>query len=97
MKKNGTQFDNTFCLDGMNALDILNKTNKEKTFNDKLQMLLFLGKKAGYRKLTDKQIVIAYYGKYTTKDSTDQKTLKEIREGLSKVKSPFKELIDFNG
>lgn len=66
------------------------------TFQTKLEDLFNLAKKEGYKKLTDKQVMIAYYGKYTTQNKTDRKTLSEIREGLSKLQSPYKELIDKN-
>lgn len=65
-------------------------------FQTKLEALFDLAKKSGYNKLTDKQVMIAYYGKYTTKDNNDRKTLSEIKEGLNKLKSPYKELIDHN-
>lgn len=78
-------------------IDNLIKLNKEKTLNDKLKMLIVLGKKAGYDKLTDKQIMIAYYGKYTTQDKTDRKTLSEIREGLNCLQTPYMESIDKDG
>ena len=52
---------------------------------------------SGYNKLTSKQITIAYYGKYTTKNNKDCKTLSEIKTGLSNIKSEVcKNLIDFN-
>lgn len=77
-------------------IDTLIKLNKEQTFTDKLKMLIVLGKKEGYNKLTDKQLMIAYYGKYTTKDKTDRKTLSEIKEGLKYLQSPYIELIKSN-
>lgn len=58
-------------------------------FSTKLMDLLDLAKKSGYNEVTAKQVTIAYYGKYTTKDSNDRKTFEEIKDGLSKIPSPY--------
>ena len=65
-------------------------------FQTKLEELITLANKAGYQKVTPKQLVIAYYGKYTTQDNNDRKTLSEIRTGLSKLSSEYNKHIDFN-
>lgn len=84
-------------LNNPEALNVLISNNRERTFDDKLRMLLLLGKKSGYNKLTSKQITIAYYGKYTTKNNKDCKTLSEIKTGLSNIKSEVcKNLIEFD-
>ena len=75
-----------------------NKDATEKdTFQTKLKNLITLANMSGYPKVTPKQLVIAYYGKYTTQDANDRKTLAEIKEGLTKLSQTYNNHVDFNG
>lgn len=82
--------------DSITFKTVMDSSPQKDVFQTKLENLFDLAKESGYNKLTDKQVMIAYYGKYTTQDKTDRKTLSEIREGLSKLQSPYKELIERN-
>lgn len=95
-EKNTHSHKGIFELDEISVLNMFTQQNKEKNLKDKLEMLITLGTKAGYDKLTDKQLVVAYYGRYTTKDHNDCKTLSEIKEGMKRLQSPFKDHIEYD-
>lgn len=73
-----------------------NSTPEKDVFQNKLKTLITLANMSGYPKVTPKQLVIAYYGKYTTENHNDRKTLAEIKEGLTKLSSVFNDHVDFN-
>lgn len=51
-------------------------------FRDKIYTLFSLAKQQNINKLNENQIAVAYYRKYTTKDSKDIKTVDQIRAKL---------------
>lgn len=77
-------------------LDNLIKLNKELTTQDKIKKILLLAKKQGHGKLTARQLVIAYYVRYTMDDRNDFQDLTQMRKELSEISAPYKELIYFD-
>lgn len=63
---------------------------------EKIISLLKLGESNGYPSLTDKQLMIAYYGEYTTKDSNDRMTLSEIKQVIKDLPSQYTKHIKSN-
>lgn len=78
------------------TIDYNQYTSQKDIFQTKLEELISLANKYGYSKVTPKQLMIAYYGKYTTQDASDRKTLAEIEEGIKKLPLNFSSQIDSN-